>query len=145
MPFAEVQRVYEAIGDAGFRTLVEVFYRRVEQDPVLRPIFPPDLTEGKERQYLFLRQYFGGPAEYNERHGPPMLRRRHFPFAITRQARDVWVGHMLAAIDEAQIPEPHAALMRAYFERFSFDMINQPDPDSPEFPFRDLITIKPST
>ncbi len=127
MPILDIQRAYAAIGDAGLRSLVDAFYRRVEADPLLRPIFPPDLSEGRERQYLFLRQFFGGPAEYNERHGHPQLRRRHLPFAITREARDAWLGHMLEAIDEVQIPEPYASLMKAYFERFSLDMINRGD------------------
>ncbi|HZT08812.1 MAG TPA: globin [Chloroflexota bacterium] len=126
-PIDEIQAVYGAIGDEGFRALVEAFYRRVENDPLLRQIFPADLAEGRERQYLFLRQYFGGPAEYSARYGHPQLRRRHLPFAITRAARDVWLGHMLAAIDEVAIPEPHASLMRRYFERFSLDMINRDD------------------
>ena len=76
-------------------------------------------------QYLFLRQYFGGPAEYSERYGHPQLRARHLPFTITRAARDVWLSHMMAAIDEVGIPEPHASVMRQYFEAFSIAMINQ--------------------
>jgi hemoglobin len=127
MPIADIQQIYADIGDAGFRALVEAFYRRVEADESLRAIFPPDLTNGRERQYLFLRQFFGGPPEYNERHGPPMLRRRHFPFAITREAQEAWLRHMLAAIDEVAIPEPHASTMRQYFERFSVEMINRGD------------------
>ena len=126
LPVTEIQKVYPAIGDAGFRKLVDNFYRRVEADPLLRPIFPPDLASGRERQYLFLRQVFGGPGEYSERHGHPRLRMRHLPFAITREARDAWVGHMLAAIEESSIPEPHASVLRDYFERFSVDMINRP-------------------
>jgi hemoglobin len=122
----ETPKLYDALGDDRFRSLVEAFYRRVEADPELRAIFPPDLTEGKERQYLFLTQYFGGPPRYNERYGPPFLRRRHFPFAITREARDRWITHMLAAIEEVEIPEPYAGILRDYFERFSLAMINRP-------------------
>jgi hemoglobin len=122
----EAQNLYDALGDDLFRSLVEAFYRRVEADPELRAIFPPDLTEGKERQYLFLTQYFGGPERYNERHGPPMLRRRHFPFVITVELRDRWLKHMLAAIEEVDVPEPYAAVLRDYFERFSLFMVNRP-------------------
>src|SRR4051812_28923135 len=142
MRIEDIQAVYPAIGDDGFRALVEAFYRRVEADPLLRPIFPPDLTNGRERQYLFLRQYFGGPGEYSERHGPPQLRRRHFPFAITRDARDAWLGHMLAAIDEVAIPEPHASVLREYFERFSVEMINRGDDAvMPSDPKIDLVDV----
>ena len=125
LPINDIREVYAAIGDKGFRTLVDAFYRRVEADPLLRPMFPPDLSNGKERQYLFLRQVFGGPGEYSERHGHPRLGMRHLPFAITREARDAWVGHMLAAIDEVAIPEPQATVLRTYFERFSLDLINR--------------------
>src|SRR5688572_12853669 len=125
LPITEIQKVYPAIGDTGFRALVDNFYRRVEADPELRSIFPPDLSSGRERQYLFLRQVFGGPGEYSERHGHPRLRMRHLLFVITREARDAWLGHMLAAIAESEIPEPHASVLRDYFERFSLDMINR--------------------
>src|SRR3954462_5434832 len=118
LPIKQIQQVYEAIGDEGFRSLVNAFYRRVEADPELRKIFPTDLTAGREHQYLFLRQFFGGPAEYNERRGPPAMRRRHIPFAITREAREAWLGHLLEAIDEVETPEPHASLLRTYFEQF---------------------------
>jgi hemoglobin len=124
-PLSVIRAVHAGIGDAGFRALVDAFYRRVESDPLLRPIFPPDLTEGKERQFLFLRQYFGGPEEYNARYGAPQLRRRHAPFPIDRAARDAWIGHMRAAIVETEIPEPHAGVLRDYFERFSLAMINR--------------------
>ena len=125
LPVARIRQVYAALGDEGFRRLVEAFYRRVEADPELRAIFPADLSNGRERQYLFLRQFFGGPADYSRLHGAPMLRRRHFPFPITREARDAWLGHMLEAIDEVAIPEPHASLLREYFQRFSLEMINR--------------------
>mgnify|MGYP001798769144 CR=1 FL=1 len=48
------------------------------------------------------------------------------PFAIGERERDAWVGHMLAAIDEVGIPEPHRGIMREYFERAATFMINQP-------------------
>src|SRR5688572_27899606 len=102
-----VKTEYEIIcGDAAFRSRDDLFYTRVEQDPVLRPLFPDDLTSGKEHQFLFLSQYWGGPSRYEAQRGHPRLRMRHFPFAIGQKERDAWVGHMLAAVDEAGIPEP---------------------------------------
>lgn len=118
--------VYDQIGgDEAFRRLVDAFYARVEQDPVLRPLFPADLAEGKEYQYLFLSQYWGGPARYAEQRGHPRLRMRHFPFAIGQQERDAWVGHMLAALDEVGIPEPARSQMIEYFDRAGTFMINK--------------------
>jgi hemoglobin len=70
-------------------------------------------------------QYFGGPAHYSATRGHPRLRMRHMPFTIGLAERDAWVGHMLAAIDEAGIPEPARSAMRGYFERGATFMINQ--------------------
>ncbi len=116
---------YAALGEQKLRDLVEAFYRRVAADPLLRPMFPADLTEARERQFLFLQQYFGGPRTYNERYGHPRLRMRHLPFSIGRPERDAWLGHMLAAMEEAGIPEPWAGVLRGYFERTSLAMMNR--------------------
>lgn len=124
--------VYElAGGDAIFRQLVQEFYARVEADPVLRPLFPDDLSAGKEWQYLFLVQFFGGPARYSEARGHPRLRMRHMPFRIDQTARDHWLAHMLAAIDAVGIVDPARAAMVEYFERASTFMINaEPEADN---------------
>src|SRR5438128_1127201 len=49
MPIADIQAVYAAIGDEGFRALVDAFYRRAEADPILLPLFPPDLAKRLDR------------------------------------------------------------------------------------------------
>lgn len=122
--------VYPALGNAVFRQLVLAFYRRVDGDPLLRPMFPADLEESMERQYLFLTQYFGGPRRYEELYGHPRLRMRHFPFSIGMAERNAWLGHMLAAIEEVEVPEPWAGLLRTYFERASLAMMNRDEPAS---------------
>ena len=120
------QSVYDAVGEETLRRIVDVFYERVERDPVLRPLFPADLGPGKEGQFLFLVQYFGGPAHYSAQRGHPRLRMRHMPFAIGQPERDAWLAHMLAAVDEVGVAEPARSLMRSYFERAATFMINQP-------------------
>jgi hemoglobin len=124
--------IYElAGGDAPFRRLVDAFYARVERDQLLRPLFPADLEPGKQRQFLFITQYFGGPARYNEQRGHPRLRMRHAPFVIGQAERDAWAGHMLAAIDEAGFVEPARTTLREYFERSATFLINA-NPNSVE-------------
>lgn len=117
--------VYEIVGgDETFKQLVDEFYSRVEQDERLRDMFPEDLEEGKRWQYLFLRQFFGGPAEYHVERGHPRLRMRHAPFKIDEKARDAWLEHMLASVDAVGIQEPARQMMRSYFERAATHMIN---------------------
>jgi hemoglobin len=120
--------VYEAAGgDAAFARVVDAFYRGVEQDPVLRPMYPEGLEEAKERLFLFLTQLFGGPARYEALRGHPRLRMRHFPFKIGAKERDIWVTHMRGAVDEAGVPEPARAAMLEYFEQAATFLINQPE------------------
>lgn len=132
MPEAEAS-IYDLIGgEPTIRQLVDVFYAKVEQDSVLRAVFPDDLEPGKYWQYLFLMQYWGGPRQYAAERGHPRLRMRHMPFAINAEARNRWVQHMLSAIDEVGIQEPMRSTMRDYFERAATFMINQYTPDDPE-------------
>lgn len=122
---AEQQTVYELLGGAAvFQQLVDAFYARIETDEQLRPMFPDDLEPGKRWQFLFLVQFFGGPAQYAAERGHPRLRLRHLPFPIDAAARDRWLGHMLAAIDEVGITEPVRGIMREYFERAALHMTN---------------------
>lgn len=115
-------------GDETFKKLVDVFYDRIANDTYLRGMFPEDLDEGKQWQYLFLVQFFGGPPEYHIQRGHPRLRMRHAPFAIDQEARDRWLGHMLDSIDAVGIEEPARSFMQDYFERASAHMINTYDP-----------------
>ena len=120
--------VYDLVGgEEPLRLVVHSFYDKVDSDPVLRPMYPPELAEAKRRLFLFLVQFFGGPSRYSEERGHPRLRMRHFPFAIDRQARDHWLEHMRAAIDEVGIKEPARSMMRDYFERSSAFLINRPE------------------
>ncbi len=119
------QTIYEMVGgDVTFQQLVDVFYARVEQDEALRAMFPEDLEPGKHWQFLFLTQFFGGPARYAELRGHPRLRMRHHPFPIDMRARGRWLLHMLDAIDIVGIEEPARSVMREYFEQGSAAMVN---------------------
>ena len=112
-------------GEEPIQVIVDAFYDRVELDPVLRHMYPADLQPAKRHLFLFLVQFFGGPARYSEERGHPRLRMRHFPFPIDRQARDHWLKHMLDAIDSAGIAEPARSQMRDYFDRSSAFLINR--------------------
>ena len=111
-------------GDAPFRRLVDAFYVGVAGEPLLRPMYPEDLTASKEHLFLFLTQYFGSPPRYNQLRGHPRLRMRHMPFKIGQAERDAWLRHMLAALDQAGFPEDALPSMREYFERSATFLLN---------------------
>jgi len=129
----ETLSVFEMVGgEATFRALVDAFYSHVEADPTLRPMFPDDLEPGKRYQMLFLIQYWGGPNWYIQERGHPRMRLRHAPYPITAEARDQWVNHMLAAIDEVGIVDPARSLMREYFQRTATFLVNTYVPSARE-------------
>ena len=121
--------VYEQVGGMEtFRRLADAFYRRFEADSLLGPMIPGgDFGPARERQALFLAQFFGGPTIYSEKRGHPRLRMRHLPFPIGRAERDAWVKHMLDAMDEVGIEEPAYTTMRRYFKDAATFHINRPD------------------
>ena len=129
------QSVYDAVGgDEFFVELVDHFYAGVEDDPLIRPLYPEeDLGGAKHRLSGFLIQYWGGPTSYSDDRGHPRLRMRHAPFQIGVAERDAWLGHMGAALD-AMGPEPHVrAQFDAYFEMAATRMINHiPAPERPD-------------
>ncbi len=101
-------------GSQGVSGLVEEFYRRIEGDPDIRPVYPEDLEPGKTHLKMFLEQWLGGPPIYSQQFGHPRLRMRHFPFVITDRHAGIWLKHMRGAIQSRGIP---ADAERTVFER----------------------------
>lgn len=111
--------IYQLLGEECLRAIVAGFYRRVPQDPILGPMYPPhDLAGAEQRLRSFLIYRFGGPPEYLRERGHPRLRMRHMPFVIDQRARDRWMELMMAAVDEQPAAAPH----RAYLETFLGDI-----------------------
>ena len=88
-------------GTERVRDLVEAFYDIMEADPKALPIralHPADLTSSREKLFMFLTGWTGGPQLYIERYGHPRLRQRHMPFSIGEVERDQWMYCMIQAM-----------------------------------------------
>ncbi len=121
------QTAYERWGGEEFFTaLVERFYAGVAVDPVLRPLYPTDLTEPKAHLALFLMQYWGGPRQYSEQRGHPRLRMRHAPFAIGTTEADAWLRHMTDAVQAAGLPPADEEELLDYLRMAARSLINVP-------------------
>ncbi|MFP3907587.1 MAG: globin [Acidimicrobiales bacterium] len=121
------ETVYDRVGgEAFFVELVDRFYTAVADDPVLRPVYPDDLSESRRTLAGFLAQFWGGPPAYSQERGHPRLRMRHAPFTIGRAERDRWLAHMSDAVRAADLPADIEAAMLEYFETASTHMINSP-------------------
>lgn len=112
---------YELIGgEAGVRELVDRFYDLMALDEEfarIRALHPPQLQGSREKLFLFLSGWLGGPPLYAERIGHPMLRARHLPFAIGLEERDLWLACMSRAMDDVGIDaEVQRALARSFFQ-----------------------------
>ncbi len=117
--------VFELVGGTPwFEGLIDRFYDAVDTDPVLRPLYPEDLTESRLHMVLFLQQYWGGPSTYSDDRGHPRLRMRHAPFVIREPEKDAWLRHMVDAVKGGDLAPDLEAEMLAYFAQASTHMIN---------------------
>ena len=94
-------------GDAKVRELVDRFYDLMDFEPhyrELRAAHGSTLESAREKLYMFLSGWLGGPSLYTDRYGHPMLRARHLPFSIGVVERDQWMACMMQAMEETHVP-----------------------------------------
>ncbi|MCZ7450620.1 globin [Agrobacterium rhizogenes] len=130
----ETVTLYEAIGgDATVRALTRRFYELMDTLPEAarcRAIHPADLSGSEAKFYDYLTGYLGGPPVYVEKHGHPMLRRRHFVAPIGPTERDEWLLCFRRAMDETIENAKLCEIIWAPVERLAFHMQNQ-EADNP--------------
>ncbi|NBI28915.1 globin domain-containing protein [Chengkuizengella marina] len=121
----EEKSLYEVIGgEATVRKIVETFYPIVQENSVIGPLFPADIMPVKEKQFLFLTQFFGGPPLYSEQYGHPMMRARHLPFEITRERADAWLGCMKKALSTIELDKQLQAILLERLSGPAYHFIN---------------------
>jgi hemoglobin len=123
--------LYQLIGgEAGVRELVTRFYDHMDsldEARGIRALHARSLKGSREKLFLFLSGWMGGPDLYAERIGHPMLRRRHLPFSIGSAERDQWMLCMEKALNDMDIPEElRRHLLQAFF-RVADHMRNRPE------------------
>lgn len=125
------QTPYEALGGAdGVRALVDRFYDYMDSEPSAAPVramHAKSLRGSREKLFLFLSGWLGGPDLYMQRYGHPMLRRRHLPFAIDSAARDQWMSCMQKALDDTPIDQALRSKLLQAFHATANHMRNRPD------------------
>ncbi len=95
-------------GTEKIRHLVEAFYDVMDTDPkaaTIRALHPVDLTSSREKLFMFLTGWTGGPQLYIERYGHPRLRARHMSFMIGETERDQWMYCMITALQSLNLEE----------------------------------------
>ncbi|MBN8777669.1 group II truncated hemoglobin [Thiomonas arsenitoxydans] len=111
---------YQRLGGAeGVRRLVDHFYDLMDLEPQyvdLRAMHPTNSEETREKLYLFLSGWLGGPDLYSPQYGHPRLRMRHFPYAIGTKERDEWMACMVQTLNEVEMDD---TLRRQLHEAFA--------------------------
>lgn len=125
------QTHYDALGgDDGIRRIVDRFYDLMDTAPEavhVRALHAATLKVSREKLRLFLTGWTGGPQLYVEKYGHPMLRQRHFPFAIGSVERDEWLWCMDRALTEHTMPEDLRNYLRQRLHALAEHMRNQPE------------------
>jgi hemoglobin len=123
-PAAPGGTLYDRVGRDWFVALVDRFYDRVAEDPVLRPLYPEDLGPPRDHLSSFLIQYWGGPPDYSAQRGHPRLRMRHQAFSIGNAERLAWYRAMVASVKEGGLSEVDQDELISYFASTATSLMN---------------------
>jgi hemoglobin len=120
---------YEQMGgDTGVRRLVDRFYDLMDTAPeaaTIRKLHAASLKASREKLYLYLSYWTGGPQTYIQRNGHPRLRMRHVPFQIGARERDEWLWCMDRALNEHEMPAALREQLRERLHGLADHMRNQ--------------------
>ena len=122
---------YQRIGgEAVLRQLTRRFYEIMDELPEtygLRKLHAEDLSESGQKLFEFLSGWMGGPQLFIEKHGHPMLRRRHFALKIGGGERDQWLLCMKLALEKVVDDATLRCELYDAIARVADHMRNQPE------------------
>lgn len=119
--------IYQQMGEDQIFKMLEDFYLELEKSSI-RSMFPQDMREASRRSAAFFVFILGGPPMYQQLYGPPMMRRRHMPFVIDEEARQVWLSCFRTVLREADkkyhFPMECMEGFWRFLDQFSVWMVN---------------------
>lgn len=112
--------------EEGIRKMVSDHYDLLSKSEIkhLFPRIEEALDKAKQRSSDFFIQICGGYPYFNENRGKPQLARRHAPFAITTDARVVWLKCYQQVLAKLALPDEVLQSFWNYLNVFSFWMVN---------------------
>ena len=125
---------YEQLGgEPGVRRLVDRFYDLMDSLPEaagIRAMHARNLKGSREKLFLFLSGWLGGPDLYSPRFGHPRLRARHLPFSIGMAEREQWMLCMRKALAEEDSPQELRDQLERAFAQTANHMRNRAEHDA---------------
>jgi hemoglobin len=115
-------------GEIVLRRLVDRFYDLMDDDPDyfgIRKLHTMELSNSRQKLFMFLSGWTGGPSLYIEKYGEPRLRSRHLPFSIGVVERDQWLSCMNRAMEETGLGEQLRISLGQAFAQTADFMRNQ--------------------
>ena len=125
---------YQLIGgEQGVRELVDRFYDHMdtlEAASEVRKLHAKSLRGSREKLFLFLSGWLGGPDLYVQKYGHPRLRARHLPFSIGIKERDQWMLCMRKALADMSLEKGLRERLENAFLSTADHMRNRAEYDS---------------
>lgn len=104
------------------------FYDLMDSSPEAadaRALHATSLKASREKLFLYLSGWLGGPQLYVEKYGHPMLRARHLPFAIGRREVEQWLWCMERAIAAGDMPDELRVFLMEKLRPLAGHMLNR--------------------
>ena len=120
-----METLYEKIGKDRLRELVDKFYDIVFMDSTIKDLFMTDHSLVRDKQFLFLIQFLGGPALYSIEYGHPKMKMRHLTHAIDKDSKDAWLSCMRIAIDSMNFEDGIGDALYNCFPKVAEHMVNR--------------------
>lgn len=120
------KQMFLLLEEEGMRKMVSDFYDLLVESEIkeLFPQNPIALEKAKEHSADFFIQICGGPQYFNQNRGKPQLNRRHLPFKITNEGREVWLNCYKMVLEKLDLPENVLQSYWNYLDVFSKWMVN---------------------
>lgn len=122
-------RLLEILGEEGMRQMISDHYDLLKQSNI-RELFPPTdegFAMAKKHSADFFIQICGGPRYFDQSRGAPRMVARHAPFAITQEARRIWLESYIIVLNQLDIDEEVKQSFWNYLDIFSIWMMNTHD------------------
>ena len=98
--------LYEwAGGKRALEKLTAIFYGKVFDDPLLRPVFAQMGPDHPRHVAAFIGEVFGGPDDFSRQHGGHAgMITKHLGKHLTEEQRRRWMELLLLSADEVGLP-----------------------------------------
>ena len=117
------------VGEEGMRKLIDAHYELLKVSDA-KHLFPIEddvaFALAKKHAGDFFIQYLGGPKYFQQSRGAPQMIGRHAPFAITKEARKVWLTTYQEAFKVLDTSDENKETFWNYLNTFSTWMVNTP-------------------